>query len=130
MKPLLFIVLLLNFGLIATEINERKIDVYFADGVDTEIDDARDNAYLIDAELAHYIPEVYKKHLLDTNGNDFQGKVAYSYNQTNGMALDFVESTLVKLGLQGFMDYFFPTDHQYDLDIQVETYKERIKLGH
>ena len=130
MKVLLLFYFLWCINLFAINIDERKIDVYFANGIDTEFDVAQKSAYLIDKAIKKNMPETYAKYLPDTNGKEHEGKIGYAYNNTNGKGLDFLESALVKLGIQDFVDKLFPTDHEKDLEIQIEAYKKNISNGH
>lgn len=85
--------LLCIFPILAfANIDERKTDVYFANGILTDPADAQYNA---ESLLAPNIQNLYanevefKKHI---------GEVSYAYNQTVNIGADLLESLLQKFG--------------------------------
>lgn len=85
MKKLLLL-LLIVCSLFA-EIDERKIDVYFANGIDTSVRRAKEAKDKISEKYQTYNPTLYK------SVEDW--KVAY--NTTHGIGLDLYESTIQKV---------------------------------
>ena len=105
-------------------IDERKTDVYFANGIKTKDEDARKNAALLEKSIKK---ELYgnseielKKHI---------GKVSYAYNQTTNFGADSLETLLQKFGWDWLTNLFIPS-HQTDLQLQIDTYKASINSGH
>jgi len=122
MKKLLFtFVLLLNSVTIFANIDERKTDVYFANGIKTLQQTAIDNAGILeDAIINKFGMATYTKTF---------GKVSYAYNQTANFAADSLETLLQKFGWEWLTNLFIPT-HQTDLSEQVTKYENSIKSGH
>ena len=117
-----FIALFPVFG--TATVNEGISDVYFANGVLTNEGNALANT------------EVLRKTILfDTYQGDYEkfskeiGKVKEAYNSTHG-PLDFLESLVQKLGIDGMIDFFWDTAHQRDLHLQIQNYKKSIRDGH
>jgi hypothetical protein len=102
-------------------INEYKTDVYFANGIFTENEDARKNArdILKSAIIEKYGDNEYKRRI---------GEVGYSYNQTEGI-WDVIESLFQKLDWDGALDFML-YKHHVDVDEHVKKYQDRILQGH
>lgn len=121
-KLFLLFALFLNSAIVLATIDERKIDVYFANGISTSKAVARfDAGILRDAIIDKYRIVAYNKMI---------GNVGYSYNETHGIAADLLESIFQKLGIQGLIDLFIPNSHADNLNDQIDTYKKSIKAGH
>ncbi|MCH9814693.1 MAG: Ig-like domain-containing protein [Epsilonproteobacteria bacterium] len=126
MKKLLF---LLFFGVYpvfsSSVINECKIDVYFANGILTEEEDAEKNARLLEEALVTKLGiEHYNKQI---------DKVDYAYNSTVGMFGDLLESANQIFDLNELEEQIEKdkqTIHDIDLDLQVKKYKKSILDGH
>ena len=92
MKNIFIIFILLLSTLLQATIDERKIDVYFANGIDTKKGIAEDYAYLIEQaiEATYYSGNInlYNKQI---------GEVYTAYNQTNNIVFDLWESLAFKL---------------------------------
>lgn len=101
-------------------INECKTDVYFANGILTEDEDAEKNAKLLDVKIKNKLGKNYNKQI---------GKVAYAYNSTHGNIPDLLESLLQKFGWNYITDLFIPS-HMPDLSLQIKQYKESINSKH
>jgi len=103
-------------------IDERKIDIFFANGILTEIEDAQD-----------YAEEVLKPAIIDIRGLDTYnktiGEVSYAYNQTTNFGADSLETLLQKFGWEWLTNLFIPS-HETDLSEQVTKYENSIKSGH
>jgi hypothetical protein len=121
-KILLIFILLLNPFIALAEINECKTDVYFANGILTEEDDAEYNAL-----------EILKPAIIDLLGQEpFTqkiGKVDYAYNNTIGFWSDGIETVLQKFGWMGLRDSLGDV-HASDVQTQITAYKQSIKDGH
>jgi formylmethanofuran dehydrogenase subunit E-like metal-binding protein len=94
MKSLLLLFFLLLYPSTSfAEIDERKTDVYFANGISTKERTAIDYSDLL------------KKTMIDKFGMDYYNqhinKVSYAYNSTHGDAFDLAESLDQKLNLIG-----------------------------
>ena len=110
--------------------DERKADVYFANGIKTNEGTASANTQLL---LRSIIDTQY-------NGSEDKmyrhiGKVIESYNNTNGMFFDLTESADQKLDLIRWRDWLaslvgYVTSHASDLKQQIEAYKASIDNGH
>ncbi|WP_373033129.1 hypothetical protein [Sulfurovum sp.] len=123
MKKLLFaFVLLLNSVTIFANIDERKTDVYFANGIMTAQQTAIDNAGILEDAIIN-------KFSIATC-NKTIGKVAYNYNESHRITFDLLESLFQKLGIQGLIDEFVQTSHGRNLSEQIDSYKNSIKEGH
>ena len=85
MRILFIIFFVCKAYVLAVIIDERKIDVYFANGIDTEEFEAINNAALLDSAIKEEMPDVYEKYLDDAEQG---GKVGYSYNQTVNKGVD------------------------------------------
>jgi len=134
MKKMIFLFFLFASSAFAG-ISEYKADVYFANGILTEIGSAQDNAekILAPAIIERMGLSYFEKYI---------GKVHYSYNRTYDSYLvkggpDLFESLLQKLGLHGLIDKLAEmlddmkiTAHQADLSRQIKAYKNSIKSGH
>lgn len=122
MKFLLFLLTLLYPILSFGNTNDCKTDVYFANGILTKRYAAKYDAEVI---LAPAI-----KNMLGTDKFNKQiGKVAYSYNETNGFLPDGLETFLQKFGWQALLDKF-GASHGSDLSNQIDAYKASINAGH
>jgi len=121
------------------EIDERKIDVYFANGIKTNEGNATVNTWLLRntiLDTKYYGIEIeMKKHI---------GKVTEAYNSTHNMfvdedgGFDLLESFAQLINYQEYYDAWvasmsyrmIQTSHDRDLETQVIAYKESIKSGH
>jgi len=105
-------------------IDEQKSDVYFANGILTEREDAKNNAF-----------EILKPAIIDdiyhglNNYNRHVGKVDFAYNETHKKTKDLLESILQKFGWTALNNLLNPS-HSTDLEKQVKAYKESINIGH
>jgi len=126
MKSLLILFLFILYPLTGfAEIDERKIDVYFANGILTDDGNATANTRLLREEI---ISVIYR------NLNKFDksiGDVTEAYNSTHGWfgSLDALETVLQKFGWIGLSD-LFNASHGTDLDTQITAYQNSIKQGH
>ena len=95
------IILLLAFLTLSafSAIDERKIDVYFGNGILTEKDDSKKYARLVDESIKQkFSIDYYNQHI---------GKVAYAYNSTHLWGFgDPIESALQKLDVKALVDAF------------------------
>jgi len=141
MKKICFITLLWIFPtLVFSAIDERKVDIYFANGIKTSEDEAWKNTYEI-------LRPAINKDLFKNNEirmKKYIGKFDYAYNNTHGMFIDrdggfdLLESFLQKLSLQNPLDDLISiltlrmveTAHGTDLRDQVQKYKDSIEAGH
>jgi len=87
MNKLLFAIFLFGCSLAFATVDERKIDIYFANGIDTTRRQAE--LALFDINISY---QVYNSTLYKSVG---QWKV--SYNTTHGIGIDLYESTLQKV---------------------------------
>ena len=127
----IFLLLLLLASSAFSAIDERKTDVYFANGILTSPDASKANTILLrDSIIEKYNLDYYNRKI---------GKVDYAYNSTHGWGLgDLIESLLQKLSLHEVVDgivgniYNTLTQnaHSSDLSLQVANYKKSIQLGH
>ncbi len=128
-KIILFLMFIISFGFSA--IDECKTDVYYANGILTTRYQAKKNAEkILEPALRNDIysndeDEMYK-HI---------GEVGYSYNQTNGMILDGLETYMQKLDMQLYFDGWeaskgYITSHFEDYQEHYTRYVSRIKEGH
>ncbi|MGB5965865.1 MAG: hypothetical protein WBG65_10100 [Sulfurimonadaceae bacterium] len=121
------ICLLLPLSVFA-DIDERKIDVYFANGINTKLNGIGGAIYnttevlepAIRREFYHNEEEMKKS----------IGKITYAYNQTSGPVLDIWESIAQKLNFQALIDALFDTTHGPDLQGQIDKYSQSILDGH
>ncbi len=123
-KILILLILLSSVVLLAAE--NRKVDVYFANGILTKQRIAKDNAYLLEGAIKNKLVSTYNKQI---------GKVAYSYNNTHGMGFDVIESLDQKLNVVKWKDWLaglvgYVTSHASDLKEQIDAYKASIDNGH
>ena len=125
MKIILIIFIFLSSQLYA--IDERKIDVYFANGIDTDRPEARANAKILEDSISGGMPLFYEEYLGNIGES---GKVALSYNQTVGFGGDIWESIVQKIDILNLVDLMFATRHEDDVKTQVKAYKESIESGH
>jgi len=113
------------------EIDERKTDIYFANGIDTDEGNATANTIMLKNAVKD---EFYNGSLVKMQKRI--GKVTEAYNSTHGFIADIYESLQQKLriGLDYFLDEYrqkiWKTARDVDLDIQITAYKESIKEGH
>ncbi len=135
MKKTLLLLTILS-SLTFSAIDECKTDVYFANGILTEIDDAQYNAekVLEPAIIEEFGIDYFNKNI---------GKVDYAYNRTDGVIIDLLESLLQKIdgtGIETVHKYvqlaatlaglITQKAHDADLDLQITAYEESIKNGH
>ena len=107
-KQFLALALVLNTLTIYASIDERKTDVYFANGIKTDKRDAINHAGILrDAIIDKYKIDTYNKTI---------GNAGYSYNETHGIAADLLESIFQKFGIQGLIDLFIPNSHADNLN--------------
>jgi len=83
----IILVFLLFFNFSYAEINECMSDVYFANGIDTDEDTAKDSLDEIDISIKGTYPETYKS----------IASWQVSYNHTHGIGIDLYESMLQKI---------------------------------
>ena len=107
------------------EIDERKIDIYFANGIDTSPEDAR---FSVREILAPAIKKEFYQN--EEEMERYIGKVALSYNQTVDFGADIWESIVQKIDILNLVDLMFDTLHKTDVNKQVQTYKKSIQSGH
>jgi len=124
MKKIFLLFFILFYPVVSfSAINECKTDVYFANGVKTDREVAKTNAF-----------EVLKPAIINMLGTDkFNkqiGKVDYAYNNTYGFGWDGIETFLQKFGWQSLADKLFNASHGKDLSKQINAYKESINAGH
>jgi len=108
-------------------IDERKVDVYFANGIDTKKKFALRNAKILEDSISGSMPLFYDEYLGNIGRN---GKVALSYNQTVSFGSDIWESIVQKIDILNLVDKMFDTQHKTDLKKQVKAYKQSIESGH
>jgi hypothetical protein len=87
MRKLFLTLILLYSTFLYAEIDERKSDVYFANGVDTDIGEANKAKNELDKQTKKLYPEAYKQI------KDWK----VSYNETHGFQQDIYESAIQKL---------------------------------
>jgi len=128
MKKLILCLFIWIYPIIShATINERKIDVYFANGILTKQRTANDNAKLLRISIVDKFGiDYYNKQI---------GKVGYVYNNTNGILFDLTESADQKLDLIKWRDWLaslfgYVTSHASDLKKQIDAYKSSIDNGH
>ena len=127
----IFLLLILISTFTLSAINECKTDVYFGNGILTDRETAKHNAF-----------EVLKPAIIETFGLDYHnkhiGKVDYAYNSTHlGGIHDLFESLFQKLSVAEFLDKLKKlgnemqkTAHEADLNLQVRKYEASIRNGH
>ena len=131
MKKILLLLVLLGSSAFSA-IEERKIDVYFANGIKTEKRDAIKNSGLLRTTIKSMLGTAYDKKI---------GKISYAYNNTNDMfvdedgGFDLIESADQKLDLIKWRDWLaslvgYVTSHASDLKKQIDAYKASISSGH
>jgi len=102
-------------------VDERKTDVYFANGILTSPDTAKKNTILLqDSIINKFGMATYTKTI---------GEVSYAYNQTANFGADSLETLLQKFGWDWLTNLFIPS-HKTDLSKQVTKYENSIKSGH
>ncbi len=106
-------------------IDERKIDIYFANGIDTS---PRAAAIIVKEVLRPAIEKEFYQNEKEMKKRI--GKVALSYNQTVGFKTDIWESIVQKVDILNLVDLMFATRHEDDVKTQVKAYKESIESGH
>ena len=123
MQKLIFLFLIWTYPLVCfANIDERKIDVYFANGILTDESNATNNALILRKAIVTTIysnKTEMKKHI---------GKVDYAYNSTHGEKFDLLESTLQKFGWH-WLNNKINSEHTIDLSKQIAKYKESIVSG-
>ncbi len=135
MKLLLLLFLFILYPLASfAEIDERKTDVYFANGILTNEKNATSNTVLLEDAIRL---KFYNDNPMEMDKKI--GKVTEAYNSTHGWGIgDLIESLLQKLSLHEVVDgivgniYNTLTQnaHSSDLSLQVANYKKSIQLGH
>jgi len=122
MKKLLILLLLFLYPVSSfATIDERKVDVFFANGIKTEKRDAINNSGLLRVAIKDKFGiDYYNKHI---------GEVSYAYNQTANFGADSLETLLQKFGWDWLTNLFIPT-HEPDLQLQIDKYKASINSGH
>jgi len=140
MKLLFLVFLFILYPLTAfSAIDERKIDVYFANGIKTNEGNASANTDLLRLVI---VSETYNGNL--NNFDKSIGDVTEAYNSTHNMfadedgGFDLLESFYQLTNYQEYYDAWVSnmshrmirTAHDRDLDTQVKAYKESIKSGH
>ena len=86
MKNIIYLLLLFS-SILYAEIDERKSDVYFANGINTDERDAKKSIDKIKTEFKKAYPERYKSVV----------NWGTSYNHTHGIGIDLYESMLQKI---------------------------------
>ena len=119
MKIIFF--LFLNISFLFSAIDERRADIYFANGISTKQKVASENSLLLERKIIQTYGLTYYNNSINT--------IAYAYNHTNGKLPDLGESLLQKIGWQGLTD-LLTSDHGRDLEKQITRYKESILSGH
>ncbi|WP_324171314.1 hypothetical protein [Sulfurimonas sp.] len=132
MKLLLIIFLCVAYPLSSfAEIDERKTDVYFANGILTDDGNATANALLLEKSIKI---EFYNGKSIEMDKSI--GKVAKAYNSTHGFIADVYETILQKLkketsfDLNDYLPEFLQDAHTRDLNIQITAYNKSIADGH
>jgi hypothetical protein len=121
------ICLLLPLSVFA-KIDERKIDIYFANGINTKLNGIRGAIYNTTEVLEPAIRQEFYHN--DEEMKKSIGKITYAYNQTSGPVLDIWESIAQKLNFQALIDALFDTKHGPDLQGQIDKYSQSILDGH
>ena len=125
MKTALILLVILCSSMYA--IDERKVDVYFANGIETSRGLARANAKILEDSISGSLPLFYDEYL----GNiGKKGKVAVAYNQTVDFGPDIWESIVQKIDILNLVDLMFTTRREADVEKQVTAYKNSIESGH
>jgi hypothetical protein len=125
MKKIAISLIVLTFSLIA-----KPTDVYFANGILTSKEQAKDNAELLRKRINR--PDVPKVHVAYNHSYDLP-----LLPKNNG-GFDLFESLRQKLSLTRLVDSFvqavtknkYTTTHKLDLDKQVAQYQQSIEQGH
>ena len=129
---LLFFIITLFTTTLFAQIDERKTDVYFANGILTKSNDAVINANLLrDTIIAETYGgnfAKYKKHI---------GVVTTAYNNTHRFWQDITESVYQVLNTTEFIEWrdrllgiYTQSAHQANIEDQVDAYEASIKSGH
>ena len=126
-KILLLISILPIFAFSA--IDEYKTDVYFANGILTEEENAEINAGILeDAIIVKFGIDYY---------NNYIGKVDYAYNETHDFDNDITESVYQVFNMTEFIEWrdeklgeYRESAHHANLEAQVDKYEASIKAGH
>jgi len=120
---LLFFIITLFTTTLFAQIDERKTDVYFANGILTESIGADNNAILLEKAIRNetYAGNIteYEKHI---------AKVTTAYNSTHGFLPDGIETFFQKFGWTALNDLF--SVHGADLSKQVAKYRDSISSRH
>lgn len=111
--------------------NECITDVYFANGILTKRQVAKDNAE--EVLKPAILEDVYGGNIEEFNKHI--GKVDYAYNETNGFLFDNLESAFQKFGMQWLIDRYTlihgeVTSHLKSIAEQITAYKGSIQAGH
>ncbi|WP_373033131.1 hypothetical protein [Sulfurovum sp.] len=102
-------------------VDERKTDVYFANGILTSPDTSKKNTILLrDSIIDKFGMATYTQSI---------GEVSYAYNQTTDFVTDSLETLLQKFGWDWLTNLFIPS-HKPDLQLQIDKYKASINSGH
>jgi hypothetical protein len=103
MKNIFFIVIACIYPVVSfSAIDERKTDVYFANGIKTEDWQAETNAGLLEASIKNI---TYGRNINEYNKHI--GEVSYAYNQTANFGADSLETLLQKFGWDWLTNLFF-----------------------
>ena len=92
-------------------VDERKIDIYFANGIDTSRKDAEN---IVRDILRPAIKKEFYQNEKEMKRRI--GKVALSYNQTVDFGSDILESIVQKIDILNLVDKMFDTQHKTDLE--------------
>jgi len=128
MKSLIILLIFIFYPLVASaEIDERKIDIYFANGILVDDGNATANTKLLRNSILDG-----KYHRNENEMYNHIGKVSYAYNSTHGFIPDGIETIMQKFGLQKLIDLFESlhlniTSHLKDITLQTQKYKKSIK---
>ncbi len=126
MKIIFLFIIIIIYPIISfATIDERKTDIYFANGIDTKEADA------IDIVKKILKPAIEKEFYQNEDEMKRRiGKVALSYNQTVDFYSDIWESIVQKIDILNLVDLMFTTRHEADVEKQVKAYKDSIESGH
>jgi len=148
MRSFLFLLLTCFSYSIGAAIDEYKTDIYFANGIDTQRFEARNNA-LNSVLKPSVIEEIFLGSLDETNKHI--GKFDLAYNETHGMGVDLFESALQKVSTgidsldevilgslaktlrAGFLAELVSATKSntiHDRETKIKAYKESIEAGH
>lgn len=114
----------------AVEIDECKTDVYFGNGILTSREAAIFNT-----------DEILEPAIIEKFGIDYYNKnideVSYAYNTTNSFDQDITESAYQIFNITEFIEWrdalmgrYKESQHNSDIEKQVDAYEDSIKSGH